>query len=100
MKKILLIFTFIISNSALADTKMDLGLEVYNNKAECGTCHTLKAAKSEGQIGPNLDLLNLQMSQIISAVRNGIGVMPSWEGILTYEEIEAVAYYIFNSTNK
>ena len=79
---------------------MDLGLEVYNNKAECGTCHTLKAAKSEGQIGPNLDLLNLQMSQIISAVRNGIGVMPSWEGILTYEEIEAVAYYIFNSTNK
>ena len=100
MKKILLIFTFIISSSALVDTKMDLGLEVYNNKAECGTCHTLKAAKSDGQIGPNLDLLNLQMSQIISTVRNGIGVMPSWEGILTYEEIEAVAYYIFNSTNK
>ena len=100
MKKILLIFTFIISSSALADTKMDLGLEVYNNKAECGTCHTLKSAKSDGQIGPNLDLLNLQMSQIISAVTNGIGVMPPWEGILSYEEIEAVAYYIFNSTNK
>jgi mono/diheme cytochrome c family protein len=27
-------------------------------------------------------------------------VMPPWEGILTEEEIEAVAYYIFNSTNK
>ena len=88
------------SSSTFADSKMDLGLEVYNNKAECGTCHTLKAAKSDGQIGPNFDLLNLQMSQIISAVRNGIGVMPPWEGILTYEEIEAVAYYIFNSTNK
>jgi len=24
--------------------------------------------------------------------------MQSWEGILTKEEIEAVAYYIFNST--
>jgi len=26
--------------------------------------------------------------------------MQSWEGILTDEEIEAVAYYVFNSTNK
>ena len=100
MKKILLIFIFVISSSALADTKMDLGLEVYKNKAECGTCHTLKAAKSDGQIGPNLDLLNLQMPQIISVVRNGIGVMQPWQGILTDEEIEAVAYYIFSNTNK
>ena len=23
------------------DTKMDLGLEVYNNKAQCGVCYTL-----------------------------------------------------------
>jgi len=38
--------------------------------------------------------------QIITAVTNGIGVMQAWEGILTYEEIEAVAYYVFNSTNK
>ena len=101
MKKILLILLVVtFSSSTFADPKMVLGLEIYNNKAECGTCHTLKAAKSDGQIGPNLDLLNLQMSQIISAVRNGIGVMPPWEGILTYEEIEAVAYYVFNSTNK
>ena len=101
MNKILLILLAVtFSSSTFADSKMDLGLEVYSNKAECGTCHTLKAAKSDGHIGPNLDLLNLQMSQIISAVRNGIGVMPPWEGILTYEEIEAVAYYIFNSTNK
>jgi mono/diheme cytochrome c family protein len=26
--------------------------------------------------------------------------MQAWEGILTSEEIEAVAYYVFNSTNK
>jgi len=26
--------------------------------------------------------------------------MQAWEGILTQEEIEAVAYYVFNSTNK
>ena len=101
MKKIITILFFLIfSSSAFADSKMDLGLEVYNNKGICGTCHTLQAAGSVGEIGPNLDLLKPQIPQIISAVTNGIGVMPSWEGILTYEEIEAVAYYVFNSTNK
>ena len=79
---------------------MELGLEVYNNKAQCGVCHVLQSAGSEGQIGPNLDQLKAQIPRIISAVTNGIGVMPPWEGILTDEEIEAVAYYVFNSTNK
>ena len=37
--------------------------------------------------------------RIISTVTNGIGVMPAFEGVLTMEEIEAVAYYVFNSTN-
>ncbi len=101
MKKILLILLVVtFSSSAFADPKMDLGLEIYNNKAQCGVCHTLQAAGSAGNIGPNLDQLKPQMSQIIAAVTNGIGVMPPWEGILTYEEIEAVAYYVFNSTNK
>ena len=66
----------------------------------CGTCHSLQAAGSDGEIGPNLDLLKPQLAKIIYAVTNGIGVMPPWEGILTAEEIEAVAYYVFNSTNK
>ncbi len=79
---------------------MELGLEVYNNKAQCGVCHTLRAAGSEGQIGPNLDMLKPQISQVIAVVTNGIGVMQAWEGILSYEEIEAVAYYVFENTNK
>ncbi len=79
---------------------MTLGLEVYNNKAQCGVCHTLQASGSEGQIGPNLDLLKPQMQKIILSVTNGIGLMQAWEGILTDEEIEAVAYYVFKSTNK
>ena len=97
--KILLISLLLVfSNSVLADPKMDLGLDVYNNKAQCGVCHILQAAESKGQIGPNLDQLKPQIPQIIFAVTNGIGAMQSWEGILTYEEIEAVAYYIFNNT--
>ena len=101
MKKFLLILIFIFSNNSIfADDKMDLGLEVYKNKAECGACHTLKAAGSDGEIGPSLDMLKPQTEQIIYAVKNGIGVMPPWEGILTPKEIEAVAYYVFTSTSK
>ena len=101
MKETLIIFIlFFFTINSYADDKMILGLEVYNNKAQCGVCHSLQAAGSEGQIGPNLDMLKPKMIQIVSAVTNGIGVMPPWEGILTEKEIEAVAYYIFNSTNK
>ena len=100
MKKIILfLFILFFFNPVVANDKMKSGLEVYNNKAQCGTCHTLKAANSNGEIGPNLDQLKPQMSQIIIAVTNGIGVMPPWDGILTTEEIEAVAHYVFESTN-
>ena len=100
-KKIILILVFLtFSSSTFADDKMALGLDVYNNRAQCGVCHTLKAAGSSGDIGPNLDQLMLSMDRIIYSVTNGIGVMQAWEGILTDEEIEAVAYYVFNSTNK
>jgi mono/diheme cytochrome c family protein len=101
MKKNLLILILVFfSKNSFADEKMNLGLEVYLNKAQCGSCHSLKAAGSNGEIGPNLDVLKPQIDQIIYTVTNGIGVMPAWEGILTNEEIEAVAYYVFNSTSK
>tara|TARA_Y100000590_G_C15427974_1_gene904029 strand:+ start:572 stop:877 length:306 start_codon:yes stop_codon:yes gene_type:complete len=100
MRNFFLIYFFLaIFSLALADDKMNLGLDVYNNKAQCGTCHTLQAAGSVGEIGPNLDQIKAQISQIVIAVTNGIGVMPPWEGILTKEEIEAVAYYVFTSTS-
>ena len=88
-----------LCSSVFADDKMVMGLEIFNNKAQCGVCHTLQAAGSEGQIGPSLDLLKPQLEQIVSTVTNGIGVMQAFEGILTTEEIEAVAHYVFNSTN-
>tara|TARA_B110000438_G_scaffold115108_1_gene112741 strand:- start:936 stop:1241 length:306 start_codon:yes stop_codon:yes gene_type:complete len=101
MKKIFLIlFLSIFTTSSLTDEKMRLGLDIYNNKAMCGTCHTLKNAGSVGDIGPNLDMLKPQIEKIIYAVTNGIGVMQPWAGILSEEEIETVAYYVFNSTSK
>ena len=101
MKKILIVLICLIfSSSAFADSKMELGLEVFNNKAQCGMCHTLQAAGSEGQIGINLDQLKPLMPQVIMAVTNGNGVMPPFEGMLSYEEIEAVSYFVFTSTNQ
>ena len=90
---------FFLCSSVFADDKMVLGLEIFNNKAQCGVCHTLQTAGSEGQIGPSLDLLKPQLEQIVSAVTNGIGMMQAFEEILTTEEIEAVALYVYNSTN-
>ena len=87
-------------NLAFADPKMELGLEVFNNKAQCGMCHTLQAAGSEGQIGINLDQLKHLMPQVIMAVTNGNGVMPAFEGMLSSEEIEAVSYFVSTSTNQ
>ena len=117
VKKIFLVLVFLIfSVSACTDPKevaetesqealasvaqMELGLEVYNNKAQCGMCHALQAAGSEGQIGTNLDQLKPLMAQVIAAVTNGIGVMPSFEGMLSSEEIEAVSYFVSTSTNQ
>tara|TARA_B110001454_G_scaffold178662_1_gene171564 strand:- start:648 stop:953 length:306 start_codon:yes stop_codon:yes gene_type:complete len=99
-KNLVILLLFFFTKNSFADEKMILGLEVYNNKAQCGVCHSLQAAESDGQIGPNLDMLKPQMKQIVLAVTNGVGVMSAWEGILTEEEIEAIAYYVFNSTNK
>ena len=94
IKIILFIFLLIFSIPVFADPKMELGLDVYNDKAQCGMCHALQAAGSEGQIGPNLDQLRPSIPQVIWAVTNGIGVMPPFEGTLSSEEIEAVAYFI------
>ena len=94
----LLILNF--SNISLADDKMNLGEDVFINKAQCGVCHKLKATNSHGNIGPNLDQIKPSMKRTIYVVSNGIGVMQAWEGILTSEEIEAVAYYIFKSTKE
>ena len=101
MKRIFFVLIFLIfSSSAFADSKLELGLEVFNNKAQCGMCHTLQAAGSEGQIGVNLDQLKPLMPQVVMVVTNGNGVMPAFEGMLSSEEIEAVSYFVSTSTNQ
>ena len=100
---VVLLFSFSLMIDLKADSeKMVLGLEVFNNKAMCGTCHILKAAASEGDIGPNLDSLKPSEEQVKGVVTEGLGVMPAFgeEGLLTSEEIDAVSYYVANSSGE
>jgi len=105
IEKFLLIFLSIfiinIQNLLADDAKMIKGLEIFNETAACAACHTLKAAGSEANIGPNLDTISLTEELVKDIVTHGLGVMPAFgEGILTKEEIDIVSFYVANSAGK
>ena len=89
---LLLIFALIIN--ANADELFNKGKEIFLEAGNCAACHTLSDAGSNSMIGPNLNEIRPDVSRILMAVKNGIGVMPAMEGILSNEEIEAVAHYV------
>jgi mono/diheme cytochrome c family protein len=62
--------------------------------AGCEGCHTLKAAGSTGNVGPNLDNLQPSFETVQHQVENGGGGMPSFKGDLSQAEIDAVARYV------
>jgi mono/diheme cytochrome c family protein len=82
------------------DTIFEIGKDVFLNKAMCGSCHALSDAETVGQIGPNLNQIKPDMNRIMSAVINGIGVMPPFEDMLSLAEIEAVAHYVSISASE
>tara|TARA_B100000809_G_scaffold230595_1_gene245145 strand:+ start:640 stop:951 length:312 start_codon:yes stop_codon:yes gene_type:complete len=103
MKKIkyfYLIFFIFLFMQAKSDPMFDMGKDVFLNKANCGACHILIDAGTEGVIGPNLNQIKPDMNRVMSAVINGIGVMPPFEDMLSLAEIEAVAHYVSISTTE
>lgn len=60
----------------------------------CGTCHTLSAAGTDGNIGPNLDDVSPDYATVKNQVINGGGGMPAWKGVLSDSEIDAVSKYV------
>ena len=48
---------------------------------------------------PNLNLIKPDIGRVVMAVANGIGVMPAYEGLLSSQEIEAVAKYVSEKSN-
>ena len=90
----LLILIFASNFQANADELFSKGKEVFLEAGNCAACHSLSDAGSMADIGPNLNQIRPQVQTILMAVKNGIGVMPAMEGILSDEEIEAVAHYV------
>jgi mono/diheme cytochrome c family protein len=75
------------------------GKAVFDN-AGCGGCHTLKAAGSSGNVGPNLDQLKPSQSTVQHQVEVGGGVMPAFKGKLSDAEIAAVSKFVADSAGK
>jgi len=98
--RILSFLIFASTIQANADELFNKGKEVFLGAGNCAACHTLSNAGSIGEIGPNLNQIRPQVQTILMSVRNGIGVMPAMEGILSDEEIEAVAHYVFISADQ
>ena len=96
-----LIFLFVLTintQKLLADEIFQKGKEIFLEQGTCASCHTLSDAGSEANIGPNLDEIRPDLNRIIMAVKNGIGVMPAFDGMLSEEEINAVSHYVYKAT--
>ena len=81
-----------------ADEVFENGKKIFLDKGNCASCHSLNDAGSQANIGPNLDEIRPDLSRIIMAVTNGIGVMPAFDGMLSEEEINAVSQYVYKAT--
>jgi sulfite dehydrogenase len=60
----------------------------------CAICHTLKDAGTSGAVGPVLDELQPTADRVLTALRGGIGAMPSYRGNLSDEQMRALALYV------
>ena len=69
------------------------------SSAGCVSCHTLAAAKSTGTVGPNLDQAKPDFQLATARVTLGKGVMPSFKGQLSDQQIADVASFVVASTS-
>ncbi len=75
---------------------MSLGKTLFTVGAvpPCAICHTLKDAGTTGAIGPVLDELQPDAERVVTALKSGIGAMPSYRGGLSDEQMRALALYV------
>ena len=88
--------------SSVNADQMERGKAVFDGAGMCASCHVLKAAGAEGDVGPSFDILKPTVAVVKRAVTEGIGIMPAFgaDGILTAKEIDDVAFYVANSAGK
>ncbi|RZO63332.1 MAG: cytochrome c [Candidatus Pelagibacterales bacterium] len=91
---IFILFSNMVFSQAKSDSVFEIGKEIFLNKGGCASCHALADAGSNAAIGPNLNQIRPNISRVMTAVTNGIGIMPAYEGQLSTEEIKAVSHYV------
>jgi cytochrome c553 len=83
-------------NTVPANADAAAGKAVFTS-AGCGSCHVLKVARANGQIGPNLDSLQPTYDRVLAQVQHGGGGMPAFDKQLSAQQIRDVAAFV--STN-
>ena len=89
----------VVPSAMAADADADLlaqgrALFLQGAVPPCAVCHTLKDAGATGAIGPVLDELQPGPERVLSAMRNGIGLMPSFKTTLDDAQMRALARYV------
>jgi cytochrome c551 len=59
---------------------------------KCGSCHTLKAAGTNGSFGPNLDQLKPSKEVVLTTIAQGPGPMPA--GLYKGADADKVAAFV------
>jgi mono/diheme cytochrome c family protein len=80
------------TTAAGAENAAAAGKAVFTSN--CGGCHTLGDAGTNGQNGPNLDELRPDEATVARQVTNGGGSMPAFRDRLSTEQIDQVATYV------
>jgi mono/diheme cytochrome c family protein len=95
------------SNASSVPVSNQQGLELF--QINCGACHTLAAAGTDGLVGPNLDELlgtgpksadtvKANSSRVLNAIEQGVGGrMP--KGILQSAQAKQVAAFVANNVS-
>ena len=73
------------------------GKQVFTS-AGCTSCHTLKDAGAAGTVGPKPGPGEPPADRVVNRVTNGKGVMPSFSGQLSAQQIADVAAYVVKAT--
>ena len=80
------------------DTANAAGKQVFTSN--CGGCHTLADAGTNGQVGPDLDELKPDKARVQRQVTNGGSKMPPFKDKLSSEQIDQVATYVSSVAGK
>jgi mono/diheme cytochrome c family protein len=66
-------------------------------KSSCGSCHTLSAAGTNGQVGPKLDGLGVDAVTVKAVMKAGPGAMPSFSSLPPAQRDAIVKFVVASS---